>query len=146
MFSTMMFFTSATALRVRLMASALGSCEKKSCSAAHDHAATTNIVLDCAMFIIAAAWRRCHSNDADMASRQLTMRCASTGAKASFRLNASAECAPLPCSSRNRCRTSSRKAYGSRRPSGCSPHAQVLAFYPTVASRMASRLLSTPTA
>jgi hypothetical protein len=122
MFSTMMFFTSATALRVRLMASALGSCEKKSCSAATDRAATISVVLP--MFIIAAAWCCCHSNDADISSRQLTMRCASTGAKASFRLNASAECAPLPCSSRNRCRTSSRKAYGSRRPSGCSSHAQ----------------------
>lgn len=53
MFSTMMFFTSATALRVRLMASALGSCEKKSCSAVTDHAATKSVVLP--MFIIAAA-------------------------------------------------------------------------------------------
>ena len=73
------------------------------------------------------------------AGRRLTMRCASTGAKASFRLNASAECASLPCSPKNRCRTSSRKAYGSRRPSACSPHAQVVNVCPASGTPAASR-------
>ena len=104
-------------------------------SAAHDQAAAPSMVLP--IVIVAAAWHRgcrCYANNV---SRQLTMRCARTGAKASFKLNASAECASLPCSSRNRCRTSSRKAYGSRRPSGCSPHAQLFRVYPTVESRIA---------